>query len=128
MKFLGIDEVVVIHERMVEFAGGKVGIREFTLLHSAIERPKASFASEFLYKDVWQMASALLQSLVKNHPFEDGNKRTAYFSTMRFLQKNKLKLTAPKEKYIRFMIEIDTRNKSVEDIAAWLHKYSNLVR
>ena len=124
MKFLEIDEVIVIHQRMLEFAGGKEGIREFILLHSAIERPKAKFGGIFLYETIWSMAAALLQSLVKNHPFEDGNKRTAYFSAMRFLQRNQWILVAKETEYVDFMVQVDIQNKSVKDIAIWLKKHS----
>ena len=70
------------------------------------------------------MAAALLQSLVKNHPFEDGNKRTAYFSAMRFLQRNQWILVAKETEYVDFMVQVDIQNKSVKDIAIWLKKHS----
>jgi death-on-curing protein len=70
------------------------------------------------------MAAALLQSLVKNHPFVDGNKRTAYYSTKRLLSKNQLELTANKQAVLDFMMTVDTQNKSLGDIATWLEKHS----
>lgn len=128
MKFLLLEEVLAIHEQMLEIGGGREGIRDFTLLHSAIERPKAQYSGQDLYPSIWLMAAAMLQSLVKNHPFEDGNKRTAYFSTMRFLRKNGYFLEPKKEKgIIKFMIEADTKNKNIEQIAVWLRKNSKRV-
>lgn len=107
---------------MIEVGGGRAGIHDFTLLHSAIERPKAQFGGKYLYSSIWQMAAAMLQSLVKNHPFEDGNKRTAYFSTMRFLRINGYRLHAETKEVIPFMRSVDVENLTLEQIAAWFKK------
>lgn len=127
MKFIGLDEVLVIHDRMLEIGGGRGGVHDFTLLHSAVERPKVQFGGKYLYISIWLMAAALLQSLVKNHPFEDGNKRTAYFSTMRFLQKNSYDLIAEHGQIITFMIKVDIKNLNLEQIAKWLKKHTKKI-
>lgn len=124
MNFLTLDEVLAIHERMISIGGGRIEIHDFTLLHSAIERPKAQFGGKYLYTTIWQMAAAMLHSLVKNHPFDDGNKRTAYFSTMRLLYKNGYALNAKGEDFIPFMVDVDIKSISIEDIASWLQKHS----
>lgn len=79
IAFISIEEVVIIHEKMIEIGGGSSGIRDIELLHSAINRPKTSFSDKYLYSSVLEIGSAMLQSLVKNYPFIDGNKRTAFF-------------------------------------------------
>lgn len=124
MQFITLDEVLIIHDLMLDVAGGREGIHDFHLLHSAIERPKAQFAGKFLYSSIWLMAAALLHSLVKNHPFEDGNKRTAYFSTVRFLRKNNYILAPKKREIVTFMVDVDVKNKTLEEIAVWLEKNS----
>lgn len=124
MKFIDLDEVLIIHERMLEIGGGREGILDFTLLHSAIERPKAQFSGEFLYQSVFEMGAALLQSLVKNHPFSDGNKRTAFFTTMRFLDKNGYEVTASNEEIVKFGVKVDINKLSVGEIAEWLKLHS----
>lgn len=124
MKFVSLEEVLAIHDRMLEVGGGREGVHSFTLLHSAIERPKAQFDGRFLYDSIWLMAAAMLHSLVKNHPFEDGNKRTAYFSTMRFLHKNGYLLEALTPEVVRFMVAVDTTNKSLDEIASWLKRHA----
>src|SRR3989344_2783121 len=96
IKYLEIEEVYNIHSKMIDIGGGREGIMDFNLLHSAIERPKASFGGKFLYQDIWHQAAALIQSLIKNHPFEDGNKRTGFFSTLRFLNINGYDITSTK--------------------------------
>lgn len=127
MQFITLDEVLAIHDEMLIVAGGRAGIHDFTLLHSAIERPKAQFGGKFLYSSLWTMAAAMLQSLVKNHPFDDGNKRTAYASTARFLYKNGYKLRHALKETVLFMVGVDIKNKNLEEIAAWLKKNSKKV-
>ena len=59
MNFLTLDEVLAIHERMVSIGGGRIEIHDFTLLHSAVEPPKAQFAGKYLYVTIWEMAAAM---------------------------------------------------------------------
>lgn len=124
IKYIDIFEAYQIHERMLNVGGGRKGIRDFTLLHSAVERPKASFGGELLYKNIWFQAAALLQSLIKNHPFEDGNKRTGFFSTMRFLRINGYKIIAAHKQIVKFTFNVDVKRLSLNQIARWLQKNS----
>lgn len=126
-QFLDIEEVYRIHDQMIKIGGGKNGVRDFTLLHSAIERPKATFAGHSLYSSIWLKAAALFHSLVKNHGFYDGNKRTAFFSTLLFLKKNYFQLKPLKKEIIRFTLGIDVSNLDIETIAEWLKKHSKKI-
>jgi len=129
VRFVTIDEALAIHDRMLAVGGGRSGIHDFFLLHSAIERPKAQFGGKYLYLSLWQAAAALLQSLVKNHPFVDGNKRTAYFSAVRCLRKNGYLLEPRTEgEIVRFMVKVDTANMTLKQIASWLKKSSRKIR
>ncbi|AKM79814.1 MAG: death-on-curing family protein [Candidatus Beckwithbacteria bacterium GW2011_GWB1_47_15] len=119
-QYVDIGEVYTIHQLIIKRAGTKASIRDFTLLHSAVERPKASFAGKDLYASVYTKAAALLQSLCLNHPFSDGNKRTAWATTHRFLWKNKCHLKAKTKDAIEFMIFVDIKKPPLEVIAAWL--------
>lgn len=128
MKFVSLEEVLLIHEKMLEIGGGREGMLDFTLLHSAIERPKAQFGGSYLYDSIFTMAAAMLHSLVKNHPFLDGNKRTAFFTTLRFLNKNGHDITATKKSIIPFMVGVDTENKNIEKIASWLQSHTKTAK
>ncbi len=128
MRFITLEEVLAVHDRMIEIGGGREGMHDFTLLHSAVERPKAQFGGQHLYATIWLAAAVLMQSLVKNHLFEDGNKRTAYFSTMRFLHKNGYILSPSKQAALTFMVAVVVERKSVEEIAAWLKKHTKSAR
>src|SRR3989337_395161 len=85
LNYVEIEEVYFIHQVVIKKAGTKASVRDFALLHSAVERPKATYSSQDLYPTIFLKAGALLQSLCMNHPFTDGNKRTAWLSTKRFL-------------------------------------------
>ncbi|MEX0895599.1 MAG: type II toxin-antitoxin system death-on-curing family toxin [Patescibacteria group bacterium] len=122
IAFISIEEVVIIHERMIEIGGGSSGIRDIELLHSAIERPKASFSGKYVYNSVIEMGSAMLQSLAKNHPFVDGNKRTAFFATLRFFEKNNYRFALKNSEIVTFMVSVDTKSLSVEEITDWFNE------
>jgi len=128
IKFLDIVEVYEIHERMIKIGGGRPGVRDFTLIHSAVERPKMSFAGKLLYPDIWLKAASLIQSLIKNHPFEDGNKRTGFFSTLRFLNINGYDIKPDKKDIVNFVLQIDTKNLSLQQISLWFKKHVKKVR
>ena len=98
MKYLTVDEVVAMHSGVIKQFGGLPGIHSFDLLYSAIERPKATFGGDDLYETIFDKAAALIHSLILNHPFVDGNKRTAFVSLARFLYINKVKFMANREK------------------------------
>lgn len=124
MNYLTMEEVYAIHQTMILVGGGRGDIHDFTLLHSAVERPKATFGGRDLYPTIWEKAAALLHSLVKNHPFDDGNKRTAYYSTNRFLFMNGYKLKASKITVVPFMVNVDVQNFTLQNIASWLKAHS----
>ena len=123
--FIDIEEVYKIHEAIVAHAGTKAAVRDFTLLHSAIERPKATFGGQALYPTVFAMAAALLQSLCMNHPFTDGNKRTAWGSTKRFLWINGYHLVAKSHEAADFMVHVDNQKPDLKEIASWLKSHCN---
>lgn len=123
MRYLSIDEVYFLHELAIKRSGGRSGIRDFTLLHSAVERSKATFGSNDLYPDIYTKAAALIQSLILNHPFEDGNKRTGFFSLNAFLHKNNINLKYSRKVGREFCLEIESKRLKFEDIVSWLKKH-----
>ncbi|MCS6903689.1 MAG: type II toxin-antitoxin system death-on-curing family toxin [Candidatus Bipolaricaulota bacterium] len=96
MRYLATDEVLLIHERILERSGGAKGIREWGLLDSAVQRPQATFGGKDLYADLFSKAAVLGHSLVLNHPFVDGNKRTAWEAMHTFIEENGYALRATK--------------------------------
>ena len=88
MKHLSPEQVLFIHSRLVDTTGGSHGILDIGLLQSAVSRPKATFEGKDLYPDVLRKAAALMESLARNRPFVDGNKRTAITSAAIFMGMN----------------------------------------
>ena len=86
--FLTLAEVIEVHADQIRRYGGSEGIRDIDLLSSAIAMPSASFSDEFLHADLFGMAAAYAFHLSQNHPFVDGNKRTALASSLVFLEMN----------------------------------------
>lgn len=119
---LGLEQVIFIHEQIIDFAGGVQGVRDFTLLHSGVERYKATFAGEDLYPTLFRKAAALLHSLVMNHAFLDGNKRTAYAIMVRFLNSNDIQMKTTQQEIIELCLAVDNEGMGVKQISEWLKK------
>ena len=123
MKYLTEEQVLFIHSRLIDETGGVHGVRDLGLLQSAVSRPKATFGSEDLYPDICHKAAALMESLIKNHPFIDGNKRTAITSAGIFLQRNGYILETAQRELEQFTLSVVTGKASFEDAVKWFRKY-----
>ncbi len=121
---VNIEEVIVIHEIIIKRAGTKAGIRDFALLHSALERPKATYSGRDLYPTIFAKAAGLLQSLCLNHPFTDGNKRTAWAVTHKFLWDNGYHLKSFWTEAADFMVFVDNQKPDIKEISSWLKSHS----
>ena len=86
--FLSVDQVLALHEKSTERFGGAAGVRDHSLVESGVAQPEAMFDGEWLHADIAQMAAAYLYSLVSNHPFVNGNKRTGVFAALQFRELN----------------------------------------
>ena len=124
MNWLNIDDVYLIHEEIIKKAGSIASVRDFSLLHSAVERPKATYGGKDLYPNIFVKAAALLHSLCMNHPFTDGNKRTSWASAHKFLWINGYHLRAEKNHAISFMLSVDNEALPLKEISSWLKTQS----
>jgi death-on-curing protein len=93
-KFLEIGDVLDLHDAAIVTYGGSVELRDQGLLESALAVPRSTFGSEYLHRDVYEVAAAYLYHIVQNHPFVDGNKRTGFATCFAFLYFNGLVLCA----------------------------------
>lgn len=116
--YLTIDEIILIHEILIQKFGGSSEIRDKGALESAIFRPQSGY-----YKDIVEQATALFESLAVNHPFIDGNKRIAFAAMDTFLRVNGYKLsTNSKNAYANIMEMFDLKKLNFESVEAWLRK------
>jgi len=104
--FLTADEVLAIHDALIREFGGPAGVRDQGLLESALFRPRTGY-----YDDLAEMATALFESLLMNHPFVDGNKRVAFFATDVFLRLNGWKLEVEADRAHGFLIGLLDRGE-----------------
>ena len=87
-RFLTVEAVEAIHQEVLAVHGGMPGLRDRALLEAAVAAPQATYGSEALFKDVIDIAAAYLFYLCRNHPFNDGNKRTALATSLVFVEAN----------------------------------------
>lgn len=120
IRYLTIEQVIYIHQKGIEKFGGMYGIRDKGLLESAVARPKTTFGGKDLYKDVFAKASALGHSLLMNHPFLDGNKRTAFACMELFLQENRFLITASDDDCEKVVLEVINKVLDDKGLATWL--------
>ena len=115
-----LEEILKLHEASINYYGGAKGIRDIGLLESAIARPFQTFDGEDLYPTSFDKAAALGESLIINHPFIDGNKRTGFLAILTFLLDCDLSVNANKEDAYNFTIQISTGEIKFEEIVLWL--------
>ena len=120
VAFLSRDEVLEIHRALLERFGGPAGVRDLGLLESALYRPRTGY-----YDNLAEMAAALFESLIMNHPFIDGNKRVAFFATDIFLRLNGYKLAVNANKAHRFLIGLlDSNCCTFDQLLPWISKHA----
>lgn len=122
--FLTLAEVLDIHKNQIELYGGSHGVRNLSLLQSAVAQPEASFGGHWLHGSIYLMAAAYAFYICSNHPFLDGNKRTALAAALVFLDMNGVDLHDPKEKLYDAMMNLAKGKLSKEVLAKLLEKLS----
>lgn len=126
MKYLSPHQVLFLHARLIEETGGSHGVRDMGLLLSALGRPQATFEGKDLHPTIYQKAAALAESMINNHPFVDGNKRTGIGTAVLFLSLNGYVVTASNQELLDLTMEIAQKRNSIDEIPNWFERYSNL--
>lgn len=124
--YLSAEEIVRIHFKVIKQYGGADGVHDIGLLESAVARPKAGFGEYEAYPDLFAKAAVLLHSLIKNHPFIDGNERTALTACSLFLTRNGYLLEAPEKNLFNFILSIANDKLDAQQITEWLKTHSIL--
>jgi len=119
VQFLSLDEVIAIHERLIDKFGGTPGLRDKGLLESALFRPQTGY-----YEDLTQMATALFESLISNYAFVDGNKRVAFFTCDVFLRLNGWKLEVDSDSGYAFIVgSIEGGQCDYDHLLPWIRQH-----
>ena len=119
---ISVSEAILIQDILIDKFGGSRGIRDRHLLESALSRPFQTFDGKDLYIDDIQKAAALIESIIKNHPFIDGNKRIGYVLMRLWLLQNGFDVKATQEEKYLFVIRIASGKSDMTDISKWLNR------
>lgn len=125
MKFLSIFQVLELYRQIMIQSGGTFGIRDIAGLESSLAQPQITFNEKDLYPSLIEKAAALAFSLIKNHPFIDGNKRIAHAAMEVFLLMNGYEIIAPVDEQEKVFLNLASGKFSREQLIEWLDKKVN---
>lgn len=127
IHFIPKEVLLVFHEDQLKKYGGTNGIRDEGLLDSALAQAESSFGGEYLHKTIFEMAAAYGFLICQNHPFYDGNKRTALIAMYIFLHRNGYKIVAKKEVLFALVMDLAKGKVAKQELAEFLESQSILV-
>lgn len=122
--FLSLEEVLEIHRQQIERYGGASGVRDLSLLESAIAQPQASFSNEFLHASIPAMAAAYLFHICRNHPLVDGNKRVEANAAITFLLINDWEPTFTEDALVDTVLAVASSSMTKEDLVRFFQAHS----
>jgi death-on-curing protein len=120
MRYLNINEVLETYGRVMKQSGGAIGIHDLGALESAVAQPRMTFGGEELYPTIIEKASALGFSLIQNHPFVDGNKRTGHAALELFLVLNGYELSATVDEQMTIILQVASSEMERGAFTDWL--------
>lgn len=120
MFYLSLEEILRLHYQIIEDFGGSHGLREEGRLKSVVSAPSQEAFAQEQYPTAYQKAAVYIRNIIGDHPFVDGNKRTAITVAGVFLSRNGLKLTAAPKDLEDFAVQVAVEGLEVADIAEWL--------
>ena len=119
---ISVQEALEIHKILIEQFSGKHGLRDLSLLESALQRPFQTFDGGELYSTPIQKSAAIMESIVRNHPFVDGNKRTGYVLARLTLLNNGVDIDASQNEKYQLVMKIAENQIDFDEIVKWLDK------
>ena len=123
-KYISLEEILRLHFQVIEDFGGSHGIRGEDRLMSVVQAPKQIVLGEEQYPLLSEKAAVYLRNIIGDHPFIDGNKRTAITVCGIFLARNGRRLIASTNELEDFVIKVVAENLKIEEIASWIDSHS----
>ncbi len=118
MRYLSLEEVLILHDHQIEKYGGEYGILNTSLLESAVFRPQMTLSGKEVFPSVFEKAAVLAVSLIQFHPFLDGNKRTGLYSALVFLRLNDVKVSIRDSALVKLGIRIATNKIPLKEVVS----------
>ncbi len=118
------QQVLAVHSRMIEMTGGSDGVRDRSLLDSALNAPFQTFDGKEIYPALLSKAAVMCRSIISNHPFVDGNKRTGIHVMLIFLELNGIEIQYTQDELIELGLGIASGQLSSDDILNWLIEHA----
>jgi death-on-curing protein len=123
MRLLALAEVLELHRMLIEQTGGSPGLRDLGALESAVAQPRMTFDGVELYPSLVEKTAAIGFSLIKNHPFVDGNKRIGHAAMETFLLLNGFEIDASIDEQERFVLSLAAGTTTRDDLVKWLRSH-----
>ena len=123
MKYLTREQVIKLHQALIEASGGSSGIRDVGMLDSALKTPLQTFDENELFPSVLDKAARLAFGLIKNHPFIDGNKRIGTHAMLIFLALNGITLSYNDEELIDIILKVASGKANENDLYTWIKNH-----
>ena len=123
IAFLTLDDVLALHDELIQRYGGTPGLRDAGLLEAALAMPQAGFGGQYFHQFPHEMAAAYLFHLVRNHAFIDGNKRVALACAILFFKINRVPYSIAEEEAVELILAADSGAMSKGELTAFLHKH-----
>lgn len=127
MEYLTARDILKIHSFIIDETGGSHGVRDRGVIDSVVQTPKQPFGGQEVYPDIYQKAAVYMHRIIMNHPFVDGNKRTAVTATSVFLEENGHNVTVKEGGFELYAVRVVEEKLEVEDIAVWLEENTKKV-
>lgn len=123
MRYLTLSETLELHRRVIGQSGGALGVLNLGALESALAQPRMTFGGRELYPSIVDKAAALSYSLIQNHPFLDGNKRTGHAAMEVFLFLNGFEIQSSVDEQERIVLQVASGEKDRQAFTRWLRNH-----
>jgi len=124
MRYLTLNEALAVHDQVMRQSGGAVGVLSLSALESALAQPRMTFGGTDLYPTLVEKAAALGYSLIANHPFVDGNKRTGHAAMEVFLMVNGFDIQASVDEQEQVILQVAAGAMKREEFTEWLRAHA----
>ena len=126
-RYVSIEAALALHATVLQLTNGTLGVRDMNALLGCLERPKTTIGGSEMFPTLFLKVAALTETIARNHPFIDGNKRGAHMIGRELLVLNGYELEPKVGEIEKFMLWIVTQKPPLDEIAAWLENNSKKV-